>query len=264
LKRVLVYLVVFLVWNVVAGVCLLFVPPPFGLAGALILSAAYLWGYLLRSPPGTAPERRWATLRLRSLDASTFRWSLAAVPVLLFLSWSLGDVYTRLVPVPPENLNPFETIMSTAEGRLAIAVFAVGVAPLVEEFVFRGLIQRELERVYGPVVGITAAASLFALVHMLPWIFPLHFVLGLAFGFAVYATRSIWTSVILHAANNTAALIGVAFESGEADPTPTLWEIGVTAELWFSLAVLVASIAAAYWLGRRLWIAGRPLRLRSA
>lgn len=263
-KQVTKYLLVFLLWNVTAGAFLLMGDPLVGLPFALGLSGLFVWGYLLRRPTHVSPPRRWATLRLRPLDNSSLRWSLIAVPVLLVLSWAMGDVYTRLVPVPVESLNPFEPIMVSAGGRLAITIFAIAVAPLVEEFVFRGLIQRTLERRHGAWVGISGSAGLFALVHMLPWVFPLHFFLGLAFGFVVYATRSIWSGVVLHAANNSAAMLGVVFSEGEAEANPTLWEIGATSDLWLSIALLVLSGAAALWTARGLLDAGREQRLRSA
>src|SRR5690606_8405476 len=153
-------------------------------------------------------------LRLRPLHGAALTWTLVAIPVLLVLSWALGDVYTRLVPVPPESLNPFEALLSESDGRLLITVFAVGIAPIVEEFTFRGLVQRGHDRRYGAATGIILAAAMFALVLLLPWVFPLHFFLGAAFGFAVWAPRSIWTGVLLHTANNTAAMIGFAV-SGE-------------------------------------------------
>lgn len=251
------YLLVFLVWNAAAGAFLLFYDPLLGLPFALVLTGLYIWGYILRRPRRLSPPRRWSHLRLRPIVGRRLRWTLIAVPVLLVFSWALGDVYTRLVPVPPESLNPFESIMSTASGRLAITIFAVAIAPIVEEFVFRGLIQRHLEKRYGVAAGIAGAAALFAFIHLLPWVFPLHFFLGVAFGFAVYATRSIWSGVLLHAANNSAAMIGTTFSGGETEPIPTLWEIGATPELWFSLALLVVSGIVTAWAARRLLDAGR-------
>ncbi|HUE95644.1 MAG TPA: type II CAAX endopeptidase family protein [Longimicrobiaceae bacterium] len=264
MKQVAKYMVVFLLWNGVAGAFLLFGDPLTGLPFALALSALYFWGYLLRRPAELSPRRRWAFLRLGALRGGRLRWSLIAVPVLLVLSWAMGDVYTRIVPVPAESLNPFESIMATAGGRLAITIFAVAVAPLVEEFVFRGLIQRTLERRFGAATGIAGAAALFAVIHLLPWVFPLHFFLGLAFGFAVYATRSIWSGVLLHAANNSAAMIGATLGRDEAEAIPTLWEIGLTAELWLSVLLLVASSFAALWAARGLLDSGRQTSLRSA
>lgn len=254
------YLGIFLVWNLGAGAALLFLPAPGGLVLALLLSAWLLWGYMLRPREGRE-ARRWAALRLRPLAGETLRWTLIAVPVLLVLTWALGEVYVRLVPVPPESLNPFESLTASAWGRLSVAIFAIAVAPILEEFFFRGLIQRSLETRWGTAWGVAGAAGLFAFVHLLPWLLPLHFFLGAAFGFAVVATRSIWTGVALHAANNAVAMLGLPTGGDTPEPTATVWETGLTLDWWTSLAALALALALGAWVARGLWAAGRNRNL---
>ena len=261
--QALAYLLLFLVWNVAASLCLLLSIqlgyPLVGLGISIALYFLLLWGVALRAE---APRRRLALLRLRPLDQETLRWTLAGVPVLLALSWAVGEVYVRLVPVPPESFNPFGDLMVTAEGRLAVTMLAVGIAPVLEEFFFRGFLQGLLERSFGSIVGLVAAAAIFAAVHVLPWIFPLHFFLGLAFGYAVWATRSIWTGVILHAANNAAAVAGLGLEGRDPSPTPTLWQVGPDVGWWMSLGILLVSAVLAYLVAVRLYRAGRGESLR--
>lgn len=256
MRQIFRYLGVFLLWNLVAGFFLFFAEPVLAIPISLALYAAIIKGYVLRPRPGESSIRRRVMLRLRPLRGPALRWTLASIPVLLLLSWSLSDVYTRLVPVPSSNLNPFGELLETSAGMLMITLFAIGIAPVVEEFFFRGLIQGELELRYGTVAGILGGAGFFAGVHLLPWVFPLHLFLGAAFGFAVWATRSIWTGVILHTANNVAAMLTFSFSGDEPIPTGTFWEFGVTADLGVSLAALAVTGSAA------VWMAGRMLRLR--
>ena len=228
-----------------------------GLAAAALLFAAFLRVYLLRvGRPGEV--RRWATLRLRPLGRDAALGTLAAVPVLFALAWGLGEVWTRLVPVPPESFRPFEAVTGTAEGRLTVILFAVVAAPLVEELVFRGLVQRRLERRWGPAPAIAFTSLLFALVHALPWVLPIHLLLGAAFGFVVYATRSIWAGVLLHAANNSLAALGIGAEPPELPET--VWRTGATAGFWAALAMLVLAALVARALAVRLLRAGHGLR----
>lgn len=271
MKAILKHFGVFLIWylgsSAIVAVAFLVQPPALPAAAApvlvVLLYGAVLGGYILR-PRRETVARRWATLRIRPLRSGTLRWTLIATPVLLTLSWALQQVYLRLIPVPPESMDPFGAVIDSPSGRLTLAIMAVGIAPILEEFVFRGLIQRSLERRWGPVGGIAGAAALFAAMHVLPWIFPLHFFLGLAFGFAVYASRSIWTGVVLHAANNTVALVGMLLADASPDRVPTLWEGGLDPGWWASLALLLLAGALAGWTGRRLWEAGREMRLRYA
>lgn len=253
-------LLAFLVWNLVVGVFLLMGNAAVGLPIALGLAALFLWGYLLRPPRGTTPHEHRATLRLRPLGAEGRKAVLLSAPVLLVLSWAAGDVYMRLVRVPPESLDPFGPILGTLEGRLVISVFAIGVAPIIEEFVFRGLIQRAAERAYGPAAGIAIAAFLFAAIHLLPWVLPLHFFLGVIFGFAVYATRSIWAGVALHAVNNAAAMVTTLLDR-EQEELLTVWDVGFTPGLAVSAGVLLLSIPLAAWAARKLLQAGGRDRL---
>lgn len=249
------HLGIFLLWNVAASISLLLLPVPAGVLVAMILGWLVLWRYLLRTgQPGEA--KRQEMLRLRPLRQPVLGWTVAAVPVFLVLAWSLSTVYFGLVPVPPEVLAPFEALTGTPLGRLSVALLAVGVAPVLEEFFFRGLIQQPLEARWGAAPAIGFSASLFAVIHLLPWVLPLHLFLGLVFGWAVYATGSIWVAVILHAANNIAAVAGMR-AMAEQPAVPTVWEAGPGADWWAALAVLLVSAVAALWVGRGLWRAGR-------
>jgi membrane protease YdiL (CAAX protease family) len=254
-KRILAVVAIFLFWNVSIVIPIFLLPAPSGVVVSLLFSGWVLHHFILRAgQPGEA--RRRATLRIRPLQGEVLGWTLLFIPAVLAVSWTLGEVYTGLVPVPPSTLDPFGQLIDTPMGRLSAMVLAVGVAPVLEEFVFRGLLQRPLERRWGPIWGITVTAAVFALAHMLPWVFPLHFALGAAFGFAVYATRSIWAGVLLHAANNTLAVLGL-FGEKPVLSTPTIWQTGPTPTWWAAVALLLPATLAAVWVGRRMLRAGR-------
>jgi membrane protease YdiL (CAAX protease family) len=255
------YFGAFLLWNIAASLALVLLPPIPAILIALGLAAVLLWGYLLR---GAEPDGNRGLLRLHPLEGPALRWTLAAIPVLLVFNWALGEVYIHLVPVPAENFDPFAELMSDAPGRLAITVLAVGMAPLLEELVFRGLIQGAAERRWGGAAGIFAAALLFAVVHFRPWVLPLHVFLGLSFGYAVYATRSVLAGVILHAANNAAAMLGTAAAEDPTGTVPTLWTTGPTAEWWAALLVAIASGVALVAVAVQLWKARPESGLRHA
>jgi membrane protease YdiL (CAAX protease family) len=264
MKQSLKHFVVFIAWNIAISVILLFSVRPTvgtvyagaGLAMMLVVALGVIYIYLLRKGFSDEGERA-AELRLTPLRGSTLKWTLVAAPVLLLFSWSFGEVYVRLVPVPAEALDPYSQVFLNPRGRLMLAILAVGLAPILEELFFRGLIQRSLERKWGIAGGILGASALFALVHFMPWIFPLHFVLGAAFGYVVVATRSIWSGVLLHAANNTAALVGHGLERGEMPVILTVWDAGPDLDFGLNVALLLVSFAAAIWVARRMWDAGR-------
>jgi membrane protease YdiL (CAAX protease family) len=258
--RLLRYFLMFVVWNIGASIALglgfVFHAELVGLLLTILLAFWMVRGYLLGGEGGA---RRRGLIRPRPLSREGLGWTLLAIPVLLLASWSLGEVWIRLVPVPPASFDPFEAFTRTVTGKISIAVIAVALAPVLEEFFFRGLIQRTIEREYGPAPAIVTAAAIFAAAHLLPWIFPLHFFLGAAFGYAVYVTRSIWPGVILHAANNAAAVVGVV-ESEKPQATPTIWQTGPTHDWWLAVAGLVAAAFLLAYVARGLREAGRLRR----
>lgn len=253
--RTLGYLGAFLLWNLVISAIVLLLPPTVAVPASIAAYALLLRVYFLGG--GRRARRRRALLRLRPLSGDALRWTLLASPVVLAITWGLEGLYLRLIPVPPDTLDPLGPLMDTPAGALSISILAVGIAPVVEEMFFRGLVQRSLEKRLGAAWGIGLASALFAAVHLLPWVFPLHLFLGAVFGFAVYATRSLWAGVLLHAINNSVAMIGMAAVGDQTAHTPTVWEIGPTPDLWTSAIVLVAASVLGIWIGRRLWWAGR-------
>lgn len=75
-------------------------------------------------------------------------------------------------------------------------------APLVEELVYRGLLQRSIATAIDPVLAWLAVSLLFALVHF-SWIeIPGLFVAGLLFGLGVLRTDRIGFGVVAHATFN--------------------------------------------------------------
>lgn len=248
----------FIVWNVAASAALGLLPAVPALVLTVALTAALLWRMLFRDD---GAERAF---RIRPLPGAALRWVVAGALALQAFNWALGEVYVRLVPVPPENFDPFAELMDEPAGRLAVVLLAVAIAPLLEELVFRGLLQRRLERRWGAAGGVAATSLLFAVIHFLPWIFPLHFVLGLAFGYAVYVTRSVWAGVILHAANNATAMVGLILQPGRPEQLPTLWTTGPNAEWWQAVAATIVFALVLAWVARGLWKTRPVRRLRPA
>lgn len=80
-------------------------------------------------------------------------------------------------------------------------VAAAVVAPLVEEFIFRGVIMQPLRR-YGDRFAIVVSAAVFGIAHGRPTSIVFAFLSGIIIGCAVVYSRSIWVGIIIHALNN--------------------------------------------------------------
>jgi len=99
----------------------------------------------------------------------------------------------------------------TIEQRIMIIVFAVAIAPVVEEFLFRFFLYGVLKRYFGRFLGITVNALLFAAAHThFPSFVPL-FVLGSCFTIAYEWSGSILVAMTMHSLFNTVSLTVLAF-----------------------------------------------------
>src|SRR6266550_251166 len=99
----------------------------------------------------------------------------------------------------------------TIEQRIMIIVFAVAIAPVVEEFLFRFFLYGVIRRYFGRFFGITANALLFAAAHThFPSFVPL-FVLGSCFTIAYEWSGSILVAMTMHSLFNSVTLTALAF-----------------------------------------------------
>jgi ABC-2 type transport system permease protein len=102
-----------------------------------------------------------------------------------------------------------DVMRESAKGLSAgvwIPLLAVVVAPIFEEFIFRGLIFAGLRRSLGAVPAIAASAAVFAIVHPPVSMIPV-FGLGLCAAFAFDRSKLLLAPMIAHGIYNTAVLL---------------------------------------------------------
>jgi membrane protease YdiL (CAAX protease family) len=121
----------------------------------------------------------------------------------------VGLAYLRLADVV-EPLRKAKEAMTdvmaeAAPSRWPLLALVVVAAPLVEEFLFRGLVYRGLRRTARPAVAVVGSALIFAIVHP-PVSFAPVFVLGLAAAWGLERTGSLWTPIFAHATYNAAVV----------------------------------------------------------
>jgi len=110
-----------------------------------------------------------------------------------------------------QSIVEFFSASRTIEERILIIVFAVAIAPIVEEFVFRFFIYGVFKRYVGCLLGVILSSLLFAVAHAhFPSFVPL-FVLGSCFAIAYEWSGSILVSMTMHSLFNSLTLIALAF-----------------------------------------------------
>lgn len=97
--------------------------------------------------------------------------------------------------------------------RLLLVLMVVGVAPFVEELVFRGVLLSGLARRLPMAWAVVISALIFGTAHLPDFSFawypvPALIVLGLVLGWLRVYSHSLWPSITLHATNNLFAAIG--------------------------------------------------------
>jgi membrane protease YdiL (CAAX protease family) len=110
-----------------------------------------------------------------------------------------------------QSIVEFFSASRTIEQRIMIIVFAVAIAPIVEEFVFRFFIYGVLKRYVGCLLGVILSSLLFAVAHAhFPSFVPL-FILGSCFAIAYEWSGSILVSMTMHSLFNSLTLTALAF-----------------------------------------------------
>lgn len=243
------------------------IPPALGALLNLAIAAGFVWWFALRPRVRRDPARR-ATFRLRAPAPGAWpRVALAAVAAAVGAN-ALIVVLPRFFRAPSGS--PLEAYARVPGGTAALLAVAVLVAPLLEEFFFRGWMQGALERrLRAAAPAVAATALVFAVAHMLqerpPWFgFVPRFALAAGAGYAAWRTRSVWPAVAMHATYNASLFVGGPLLDAAlpAPPAMEAWADRDAAAAFFwahdprvfggAVAVLFAGAAVATWALSRL------------
>lgn len=178
-------------------------------ATVVLMGTAAIFVALYVVRPLRLQPRMVAQLRLRSCRRY-LPWLTIAAALKLLLILSSVVLHEQLaawrmlprLPDDPEFVSA--AFLAHPFGPLALFLAIAVLAPLIEEFAFRGWMQHELEHTTGLVPAIVLTAGLFSLLHgRIDAVH--HLAFGLFAGWVVWRTGSIWAAVYMHALNNAAA-----------------------------------------------------------
>ena len=102
-------------------------------------------------------------------------------------------------------------LSDAATGGWVVVLFLIVVvgAPVVEEIVYRGLLQQGLDRSLNPSVALIVTAAVFAAIHLQPIEFPGLFAFALVLGWTYRKTQRLGLPIITHMAFNASGLFAV-------------------------------------------------------
>jgi membrane protease YdiL (CAAX protease family) len=119
---------------------------------------------------------------------------------------ALYMLLAQMIPSVHEQLQVMQEKLSSGGSRWWMFLMAVAFAPVAEEFFFRGLLFRALDREWGGRAALIGSAAFFAMYHP-PLAWPPVFAVGLVNAWLFKKTGHLGACVSLHAAYNAAVLL---------------------------------------------------------
>jgi membrane protease YdiL (CAAX protease family) len=176
------------------------------IVSALSMGLVIYWGY-----------RRSASPLRAVFPLASIRLSQAASMILMLLGTIVlvleANYLMRLVWPKPASLVNIDQALR--HGDLWNALVApVVVAPLTEEFLFRGLILHGFLQNYGRRKAVLVSALLFALFHLNPWQFSGALVMGVVFGWWLIESGSLLPCLLGHALANLLPWMAGRYSTG--------------------------------------------------
>jgi membrane protease YdiL (CAAX protease family) len=182
---------------------------------------------------------RWPHLAWRSQRASwkQYAWLPVLVPAQLMAR----------TPVALLSLPNWTGKILHDWSHYPVLAFGIGsiVGPVLEEYLFRGILLRGLLRNYRPWVAIGQSALLFGVFHMNPAQGLSALLFGLLLGWLYYRTQSLALCVSLHALNNALAFFMMRQAGTARDPEVAI-HLG-TANYWIVVGVATVALGGYLW-----------------
>lgn len=112
--------------------------------------------------------------------------------------------------IPLMDLLPdtyMDTLGDFMKGGLWSMISVVIVAPILEEYIFRGVIQNNITRNWGAIWGIVFSSLIFGIIHIIPQQAVSAISSGLVLGSVYYITASLNSVIAIHMLNNGIAYL---------------------------------------------------------
>ena len=210
-------LLLFVLYLVAVGVVVVLLggkgAPSFGTAllvdgGAKVAALVPVLWIVRRRPAAGTPVPRGRAVAAGLISG------LAFFPVMAGTGLLLQKVHEWTgTPVEAQHLVD-EARTGPTQRFLLVAAFAILLAPVFEEWLFRGLLQPGLRCFARPWVAALATAALFALLHGQADALPVTFLLGLALADLRERTGGLTAPIAMHACYNTIQMVGIAAMRG--------------------------------------------------
>src|SRR6266704_205219 len=206
-------LILFLLLNIGASIS----HPPNDFSASNLLGNFLLMIFVVLAIVTFLQLRRFDLAALSGFFRISFIRTLSTGAVLLFFAYPLilwSDIITQRLfggSSTRQSIVEFFSGSRTMDQRIMIIIFAIAIAPVIEELLFRFFLYNVLKRYFGRFLGVVSSALLFAAAHAhFPSFVPL-FVLGSCFAIAYEWSGSILVAMTMHSLFNSLTLTALAF-----------------------------------------------------
>tara|TARA_Y100000741_G_scaffold96970_1_gene72044 strand:+ start:166 stop:957 length:792 start_codon:yes stop_codon:yes gene_type:complete len=163
------------------------------------------------------------SLRLKIISKKTAIATLILSLGAMVISDEINILVDKIIPAP-ESFLQLEAML-TPENPLSMIILIITIvilAPVGEELLFRGFLQKFLENQWGDVTKAILISSLFfAAIHFNPyWLIQIYF-LGVLLGYIAWKTSSVIPAIIFHVFINGSSLLFTHL--GESIESILLW-----------------------------------------
>ena len=169
--------------------------------------------YLIRSRFNQGPEVIGWTGRNLWRNVGVGIVGYVCMLPLVVVAGTVSSQIARFVEQPVRP-NPAITILAESGSLWAVLLLAVVaglIIPIIEEFLFRGVLYGALRKRLGPAASIAISALVFSAFHLnLFFLLPI-FVIGAVLAFVFEKTRSLVTCSVIHIIHNTTSVAFVLF-----------------------------------------------------
>jgi membrane protease YdiL (CAAX protease family) len=189
--------------------------------GLLVVVQLGFWLFVIGTILVSLLLRRMRPAELFGFDrlgfTKVFLWGAGLLLSALPLIFASSAVVSSLMHVNSQKdsqpiMQLFERAGEPAK-RIPIIILAIVIAPLAEEFFFRGFLYGVLKRYAGALPALVFTGIAFALIHLhVPSLLPL-FLLACVLTFAYELSGSLLVPMAMHALFNAITLVGVFFTS---------------------------------------------------
>lgn len=156
-----------------------------------------------------------------NFGTTNFYTYLLVFPMMLGMMF-MGEFVTSQIPTTGPVFGDLYEWFTLLMGQLTkdpvmMIIMAVIMAPIFEEIIFRGIIQKGLiNNGMRPAYAIIIASVVFGLVHANPWQFVGAVMLGCVMGLVYEKTKTLLLPILLHAFNNLCSSILIFYTDNES------------------------------------------------